>query len=318
MAWSVSKILKKFLLAQPVHGGKTSADGPSESRPTITKITVAQKGQAAKVIDEPEAIGAFSEIWNQKEEQPELDKVIWDPVAKKMVWTHDLKIEMNGASSLWLYNSSGVATRLTKNKTPIYAIKDPESLIRIMKGEIGGAKAKGILMTESGADALFKSVNDIAQEKWIEAVRPKHQSPDSLVWQTALSDPFPSTWPLTDDSLVFYAYARGANLRSLTSGELIGPVWARITVSCSGGKPNLVLLDTDINPHGRQGVRPLTQEELEILRARPTSLLLQERSIETDRQIRAYYCLQSSLGNVPKEVMALHGAFFEWLGCSSR
>ncbi|RKH13609.1 hypothetical protein D7V97_05180 [Corallococcus sp. CA053C] len=34
-----------------------------------------------------------------------------------------------------------------------------------------------------------------------------------------------------------------------------------------------------------------------------------------DTQLKSYYCLQRSVGNIPPEAVTAHAAFFEWLGC---
>ncbi|MDY7230184.1 hypothetical protein [Hyalangium rubrum] len=167
------------------------------------------------------------------------------------------------------------------------------------------------MLTDSQRLAL---VDDLVRPVW-ETLRPGGRD---LVWQYVLTDPIPSSWPVRDGVLVFYAYARALNLAQLTSGELRGPVWARIRHVLDSGESRLELLRQVIEPGPRHGVRPLTGPELEILQARPLTLLGSPLSKEGERQLAAYFRLQLSLGNVPPEVVAAHAAFFQWISRAQR
>ncbi|WP_225413964.1 hypothetical protein [Stigmatella hybrida] len=166
--------------------------------------------------------------------------------------------------------------------------------------------------------AIVASVKAAAKKTWKESVDTRRENPADagfISWDTRLSDPLPMTWPLVEPTFAFYAYARGMNPMRLRDGEFVGPTWARITWSTHGQKLELIRLDTRLTSHGVQGVRPLRKEELEILRVKPLEVLLGPRTKAEDQQLKSYYCLQRSVGNIPPEAVTAHAAFFEWLGC---
>jgi hypothetical protein len=78
------------------------------------------------------------------------------------------------------------------------------------------------------------------------------------------------------------------------------------------------VLTEKIRELGVAGVRPFSPEETQTLTLDPLALLLAPRNTERDNSLRKYYCLQDSLGNLPQEARARHGAFFKWLGCGSK
>lgn len=169
-------------------------------------------------------------------------------------------------------------------------------------------------------DSLKDQINAITEGKWNELIEPKlpriePSSSSFISWHLRLADPIPEEWPNNRHSLLFYAYARGQSF-GLRDGEYTGAVWARVTVSVtSESEPDFLLLTDRIREMGRIGVRPLAPEEVTILSADPIALLLNDRTSENDKKIKAYYCLQRALGNIPNETEALHTSFFEWLDC---
>ncbi|MFP2924904.1 hypothetical protein ACLESO_06745 [Pyxidicoccus sp. 3LG] len=165
---------------------------------------------------------------------------------------------------------------------------------------------------------VLAQVRAVAEQRWRESLAPRNVNPADAAfigWRTHVSDPFPMTWPSVDGTLVFYALARGMNPRVLRDGEHVGPTWARITWSARDEKTELTLLDVRLESRGVQGVRPLRQEELEILEVKPLEALLGSRTAAAEQQLKAYYRLQRSLGNIPSEAMTAHAAFFSWLDC---
>ncbi|MCP3140312.1 hypothetical protein [Pyxidicoccus xibeiensis] len=168
------------------------------------------------------------------------------------------------------------------------------------------------------AAAITAKVTAVAEQKWKESLGLKMGNPadaDFIGWQTALSAPFPMAWPSGDPTLAFYAFAWGMNPFVLKDGQYVGPTWARITHSPHDAKTELTLLDMRLESRGVRGIRPLRQEELGILEVKPLEVLLGPRTKAGDEKLKAYYCLQRSLGNLPSEAVAAHAAFFEWLDC---
>jgi hypothetical protein len=163
---------------------------------------------------------------------------------------------------------------------------------------------------------VMAKVRAMAEQKWKESLAPRNANPADAAfigWRTDISDPFPMTWPSAEGTLVFYALARGMNPQVLRDGEFVGPTWARMTYSAQDKTTELTLLDVRLESRGVQGVRPLRQEELEILELKPLDSLLGSRKATTDQKLKSYYCLQRSLGNIPSEAVIAHTAFFEWL-----
>jgi hypothetical protein len=164
---------------------------------------------------------------------------------------------------------------------------------------------------------VMAKVRAVAELEWKQSLAPKNADPADAAfigWRTDLSDPFPKTWPSVDGTLVFYAFARGMNPLVLRDGEFVGPTWARIIYSAQYKKTELTLLDLRLESRGVQGVRPLSQDELELLKLKPLAALLGSRNAATEQALKSYYRLQRSLGNVPAEAVTAHAAFFEWLG----
>lgn len=168
------------------------------------------------------------------------------------------------------------------------------------------------------AAEIIAKVTDLAEQEWKKSLALKRGNPDDadfIGWETRLSAPFPLAWPSVEQTFAFYAVARGMNPFVLRDGEYVGPTWARITCSVQSQKTELTLLDTRLESRGVQGVRPLRHEELDVLKLSPLDALLGTRTAATDAQLKAYYCLQLSLGNIPPEAVAAHAAFFKWLDC---
>ncbi|WNG20060.1 hypothetical protein [Cystobacter fuscus] len=165
---------------------------------------------------------------------------------------------------------------------------------------------------------VMATVRAVAEQKWKESLAPRNANPADATfigWRTYVSDPFPLTWPSVEGTLVFYAFARGMNPGVLRDGEFVGPTWARMTYSAQDKTTELTLLDVRLESRGVQGVRPLRQEELEILKLKPLEALLGSRKAAADQKLKSYYCLQRSLGNIPSEAVTAHAAFFNWLDC---
>lgn len=170
----------------------------------------------------------------------------------------------------------------------------------------------------SSPDQLVAKVEMVAQQKWNELIEPNLpinslKNPDTISWKSRLSDPFPLDWPITSNTFIFYAQAIGFS-HYFTDGEHRGPVWGKL-VTKPLTHPEFSLLTGQIKSMGTTGVRPLKTNELKILSEKPGDLLVKGRSPATDRKLKAYYCLQFNLGNIPEVAKQSHSVFFSWLGC---
>ena len=173
--------------------------------------------------------------------------------------------------------------------------------------------------TKISKNLLIKDIEAIIDLEWkrtIEPGLPPPPSPDKppgTVWQSRVTPPIPSEWPLNHNNVLFYAYARGINLNNLIDGEYVGGVWAKIAVS---PKPKLSLITNKlVQTTEIVGVRPLKSSEVEILGTDPIELIRRKRNAESDKLLKAFYCLNESLGNIPNEVIERHSSFFSWLSC---
>jgi hypothetical protein len=171
----------------------------------------------------------------------------------------------------------------------------------------------------AGIEALFA-------QQWQAQVAPALPAPDlsrpgSISWMTRTSPPLPPEWPWQGGGLVYYAYARGMS-PDLRDGEYAGPVWGMAEQpGDAAAAPAFTPLPAEITRRGTQGVRPLTAQETETLQADPAALLAaagQEKAAgaaAAQEKLKAYYCLEKSLGNLPEPIPQRHAAFFAWLGC---
>ena len=170
---------------------------------------------------------------------------------------------------------------------------------------------------KSNKNPLNEQVKSIAELEWQQSIEPglslvNDKSPGTI-WKSRLTVPFPAEWPLKDDNLIFYAYARGINIQNLRDGEYVGRVWAKVT---SSPKPKLILQTKKLlTTKEVVSVRPLNSHEIDILNTDPTGLILSKRSTENDKKIKEIYCLQKSIGNIPSEIIDKHVSFFSWLSC---
>lgn len=134
-----------------------------------------------------------------------------------------------------------------------------------------------------------------------------------LAWQTRLTDPLADQYP-AKEKITFYAMARGLNMNQPTAGESIGPVWGQITYDIKTKTYSWQNLNRKLEASGKQGVRPLTDDELKILNLKPFDLLLESENAQNKEALKKYYELQVKLGNIPAEIAQKHSAFLKSLG----
>ena len=170
----------------------------------------------------------------------------------------------------------------------------------------------------------MKEVTEIAKNKWHSLIQPNLPTidlskPGAIAWDTRMSDPYPVEWPSRKTGFVFYAYAFGRNSVRLKGAEYKGPAWGKLIVtSTDRGAPVFTMITRDLKAVGRVAVRPLLHNEIDILSHDPIQLIQFEPSEGRDRDLRAYYCLQKSIGNVPVEAIKDHEKFFAWLACGTQ
>jgi hypothetical protein len=143
-------------------------------------------------------------------------------------------------------------------------------------------------------------------------------------WSYRINDalPFPEIWPPGPDLvLVYYIHALAVNPQ-LRDAEVQAEPWARILVAKNGAQ--VQALDVAYRELGRQGVRPLRQDEIEILQRGPQirDYVAGLRELPSDRDslavmTRAYYCLALRISPALGDIYASrHAAFVAWLGCA--
>ena len=158
------------------------------------------------------------------------------------------------------------------------------------------------------------------------AAIPAPKSFDQYVsWQYAISPPVPASWPPDGSGLLyFYAFAYGANPTRLADGQFVAAPWARVRVDATGkSAPKLEILRKDIKGVGIQGVRPLTQDQITVLKtgseceaqmfklSQGTSLPIADT--EALRSCFTLWC--ATHGTVVEQLRPLHKDFFNWIGC---
>lgn len=159
-------------------------------------------------------------------------------------------------------------------------------------------------------NVLMEKIQPLANRHWQQLEKPRDSA---LVWQSSISDPLPLFWPMREQQLVFYLLAHAIDLRQPTGGETIANVWAKI-ITRGDAVVEFTVLHNTLVPAERQGLRPLTQAELQILRIDPAALLIAPESPTAAAQLKSYYQLQLTLGNIPRDAITRHRDFFNWIG----
>jgi hypothetical protein len=172
-------------------------------------------------------------------------------------------------------------------------------------------------MNNLSSAQLAPRITALVAQHWPQLKQPEGSG---LVWQYCLSDPLPVCWPLREARLAFYVYAHALDLHQPTAGEMIAHPWAKIITS-GDAIEELVLLQSELIPATRKGVRPLSASELQILDCNPIDLLCAPTStptaVDNNRAIKSFYQLQLTLGNIPQTAIAHHSDFFNWLAGST-
>jgi len=137
--------------------------------------------------------------------------------------------------------------------------------------------------------------------------------------------PFPDPWPPEQNTKFVYYIHAVASAPHISGAEVQAEPWARITLS-KNGSSNVEPLAIQYKELGRQGVRPVRSDEIEIMKHGEAVWeflgALDALPSDTDVLIvrtRAYYCLwlrnNSLLGNV---YASRHVAFVTWLNCEKK
>lgn len=164
-------------------------------------------------------------------------------------------------------------------------------------------------MNQIFPELLTSKITTLVEEHWPHIKKPEDSA---LVWQYCLSDPLPVYWPMPDQHLAFYVYARALDMRQPTAGEIIAEAWAKI-ITRGDAIEQWVSLQSEVIPEQHKGLRPLTASELHILNINPIDLLCAPISTENHSAIKSFYQLQLTLGNIPRAAIAHHSDFFNWL-----
>lgn len=158
-------------------------------------------------------------------------------------------------------------------------------------------------------NVLIEKIQPLANMHWQQLEKP---GDSALVWQSSISDPLPLFWPMREQQLVFYLLAHAIDLRQPTGGETIANIWAKI-ITRGDAVMEFTVSHNTLIPSERQGLRPLTQTELQTLRIDPAALLIAPESPTAAAQLKSYYQLQLTLGNIPLEAITNHRDFFNWV-----
>ncbi len=173
-----------------------------------------------------------------------------------------------------------------------------------------------------------QQVEALVKTEWgkIRATIPASKSFDHYVgWQYAVSPPIPASWPPDGSGLLyFYAFAYGGNPARLADGQFVAAPWARVNVDATGkSAPKLEILRKGIKEVGIQGVRPLTQDQITVLKIQPEfeaqmSRLSRDTALPpaATEALKSYFTLWCvTNGTIAEQLRPLHKDFFNWVGC---
>jgi hypothetical protein len=174
---------------------------------------------------------------------------------------------------------------------------------------------------------MIEALKPALDTAWAKIGRPTAgpHEPPGVCWSWRLSPPFPSEWPLGQESrLVFYAYAEGFDINVMDGVRVAAP-WALVEAPVSGGAMLVVTpLADSIRELGIQGVRPLRADEVGSCTAGTsdeevfaTVQASPEESEKARPGLSARYAFWSKYNGVIAEwIRSRNEAFFAWLRCA--
>jgi hypothetical protein len=163
----------------------------------------------------------------------------------------------------------------------------------------------------------------LVADAWRARIAAGRAGPIGTAWSQRLTPPLPIAWPPAGQGqLEVFAYAARPGDR-ISDGEETAAPWARIRVLA--GAPKLDDLG-ELQRIGIQGVRPLSADEIAIVRsgdeaAAALARIASARTLPNDASedaslVRRYFCLWRRTNGVIATALApAHAGFFAWLGC---
>jgi hypothetical protein len=140
---------------------------------------------------------------------------------------------------------------------------------------------------------------------------------DGFPYKPVLTPFFPTAWPPKGGLLVAYAYAYRHD-PGLSDGVEVAPLWAELKVDPrSPRRVRVTRLADALSDAATQGVRPLEQAEIDILKTEADfaghSSIPKGAAAE---RMRAYFCAwRGTNGVAAGMVEPRQKAFFAWLAC---
>jgi hypothetical protein len=153
-----------------------------------------------------------------------------------------------------------------------------------------------------------------------QAAKPAPAMPD-LTWMKTESPLFPSIWPPTADTVwVRYTFAYGSNPANLADGTYVSAPLSKTEMK-AGGSPTTTVLNNEMTKAGTQGVMPLDNQALEILKTEKrvsASCLglteLPDPNNPATQEILAYYQAWFKYNGAFLDlVRANHAGFIDWV-----
>ena len=80
-----------------------------------------------KVIDSPQQLTKFQELWLRKTETNDLNKI-----SEKLTWPFSLLLEDAKRSTVWLVNPDGITAPLTKTLAPAYRLAEAKEFLKFI------------------------------------------------------------------------------------------------------------------------------------------------------------------------------------------
>lgn len=80
-----------------------------------------------KVIESPQQLTKFQELWQMKSETDDLNKK-----SEKLIWAFSLLLEDAKRSTIWLVNPDGITAPLTKTLAPAYQLAEAKEFLKFI------------------------------------------------------------------------------------------------------------------------------------------------------------------------------------------
>lgn len=141
-------------------------------------------------------------------------------------------------------------------------------------------------------------------------------SRDDMIWSAARTPFFPNEWPPTPSTVwtsLVYAYGNDP-ASGLADGQHVAAPWARVEMSAAAQTARIITLrDSLIDSGTIQGMRPLSQQEIEAITPAVETAGPPDLSAADAENLRRYYGFWLRNHGAVSKSLAIPEGFLQWV-----